>query len=140
MRIMLAIDGSRFSTRAVRYVVGHLREFGKRPTLTLVHVDPPMVERVTRYVSPHDVARIHARNAQLALRGARRMLRASKIAFRERHVVGSPGACIARAAREERSDLIVMGSHGQGVLKSMLLGSVVARTLALTHVPVLVVR
>jgi nucleotide-binding universal stress UspA family protein len=140
MNILLPVDGSSFSTRAVRYVVKHMRSFGKHSELILVHVDSPMIERLNKHVGPEDVARFHEKNSVAALRAAKRVLAQAKVLFRERHLVGEPGTCIARAAKEERSDMIVMGSHGRGALKSLLLGSVVNRTLASTRLPVLVVR
>lgn len=140
MRILLPVDGSACSARAARYVAKHLQVFGKRPTITLVHVDPPLIERITRYVGPEDLARFHDKNANAALRRARRILAAAGIPFRERHLVGDTAPCIARTVKEERSELIVMGSHGRGALKSLLLGSAVSKTLALTRVAVLVVR
>lgn len=140
MKILLPIDGSKFSTRAVRYVVRNLQTFGKRPGITLVHVDPPVLERLSKYVGPEDLARFHEKNAAAALASAKRVLSKAGIAFRERRVVGEPGDCIARVAREEGSDLITMGSHGRGALKSLLLGSAVTKTLTLSRVPVLVVR
>lgn len=140
MKILLPIDGSPPSTRAVRYVVKHLRSFGKTSRITLLHVDPPMIERVSKYVGPEGLAQFHEKNAAAALRAAKRILGKAKVAFRERHWVGDAGAGIARAAKEDNSDLIVMGSHGRGALKSLLLGSVVTKTLALSRVPVLVMR
>jgi len=140
MKILLPVDGSSYSTRAVRYVVKHMPSFGKRLSLTLVHVDPPTIERVSKYVSAEDLARLHEKNAAAALRAAKRVLFKAKISFRERHLVGDAGTSVARVAKEERSDMIVMGSHGRGALKSLLLGSVVSKTLASTRLPVLVVR
>jgi len=84
--------------------------------------------------------KVNEKNAATALASARRVLSKARIRFRERCLVGEPGDCIARVAKEEGSDLIAMGSHGRGALKSLLLGSVVTKTLALTRVPVLVVR
>ena len=140
MRILLPVDGSPCSTRAVRYVVKHFQSFGKHARLTLVHVDSPMLERVSKYVGPEDLARFHEKNAVAAMGGARRVLEKARITFWERQLVGDAAASIARTAKEERSDLIVMGSHGRGALSALLLGSVVSKTLALTRVPVLVVR
>lgn len=140
MRILLPIDGSACSTRAVRYLVKHLRTFGKNSRITLVYVDPPMIERASKYVGPEGAALFHRRNAAAALRAPKRILSKAGIAFRERHLVGEAGAGIARAAKQEKSSLIVMGSHGRGALKSLLLGSVVTKTLALSRTPVLIVR
>lgn len=74
MKILLAVDGSACSTRAVRYVVKHLRFFGKRPSITLLNLDPPLLERVTTQVSPEDIARYHEKNAKAAVGAARRVL------------------------------------------------------------------
>ena len=140
MKILVPVDGSSCSTRAVRYVVKHLRDFGKNCRVAVLYVDPPTIDRVSKYVSAEDLALLHDTSATAALRPAKRILARARVTFRERRLVGEAGAGIARAAGEERSDLIVMGSHGRGALKSLLLGSVVTRTLALSRVPVLVVR
>ena len=140
MRVLLPVDGSPCSNRAVRYAIRHLQAFGTRPAVVLVHVDSPMIERASRYVAAEDLARFHARNAAAATRAAKRLLAKAGVTCRERHLVGDAGECIARTAKEERCELIVMGSHGRGALKSLLLGSIVTRTIALTKVPVLVVR
>jgi len=53
---------------------------------------------------------------------------------------GSPAQAIVDAAKKENCGLIFMGSHGRGGLSRVFLGSVAYKTLALTHVPVLVDR
>jgi len=140
MKILLPVDGSPFSTRAARYVARHLQLFGRRPVVTLVHVDPPLLERLSDEISPDDIARFHAKNSDAAMRMPRKLLTAARVSYRELRLVGDPGTRIAKVAKEARPDLIVMGSHGRGALKSLLLGSVVSKTLAQTRVPVLVVR
>jgi len=45
---------------------------------------------------------------------------------------------IIATAREEACDLIVMGSYGRRGLSKLLLGSRVAKVLALSSVPILV--
>lgn len=57
-----------------------------------------------------------------------------------RSFVGEPAATLARLARANRVDMIVMGSHGRGAWNRLLLGSVVQRVLALSRVPLLVIR
>ena len=140
MKLLLAVDGSTCSLRAVRYVIRHLALFGKKPSITLIHLDPPMVEKVSLAISPQDIARYHERNGAAALRAASRALTRAGISHQKRMLVGQPGGAIARAAKESRCNLIVMGSHGHGALKGLLLGSVVTKVLAQTDIPVLIVR
>lgn len=140
MRILLAADGSACSLRAVRYVARHLTLFGKRPQVILLHLDPPMVEQVAVVISPEEIARYHEKNGKAALRSATRVLSAAGVSHTTRMLVGEPGGVIARTAKESRCNLIVMGSHGHGALKALVLGSVVTKVLAQTEIPVLIVR
>jgi nucleotide-binding universal stress UspA family protein len=54
--------------------------------------------------------------------------------------VGSPAAEITWFAREQKADLIVVGSHGRGAMKRLRLGSISDRVAYLAAVPVLIVR
>jgi len=53
---------------------------------------------------------------------------------------GKPHREIARIAEEENVSLIVMGHHGKGWLKNLMVGSTTERVLRTTRVPVLVVN
>lgn len=53
---------------------------------------------------------------------------------------GDPADEILKAAREHEADVIVMGSHGQGQMRELILGSVSERILHVSHLPVLIVR
>ncbi len=55
-------------------------------------------------------------------------------------VVGDEGHEIADYAQVSHADLIVIPSHGYGIIKHMLLGSVAERVVRLAHCPVLVLR
>lgn len=52
----------------------------------------------------------------------------------------SPGEAISRFAEHSGCDLIVMSSHGRRGVQRMLLGSQTAKVVALSKVPVLVIR
>ncbi len=57
----------------------------------------------------------------------------------EEVTAGRPHKAITRYADENGVDIIVMGSHGRGGVKRVLLGSVAERVLRTTRLPVLVV-
>jgi nucleotide-binding universal stress UspA family protein len=53
---------------------------------------------------------------------------------------GVPAEVILQTAEELRSDLIVMGTHGQGILADVLIGSTARRVVRQSSIPVLVIR
>ena len=53
---------------------------------------------------------------------------------------GVPHEQIARTARTQRADLVVMGTHGRTGLAKLFLGSVAGRVIAIAPCPVMTVR
>lgn len=53
---------------------------------------------------------------------------------------GDPFSAIARIARQETADLIIMATHGRTGLARLTMGSVATTTLQRAHVPVLMIR
>lgn len=140
MKILIAIDGSPFSTRAVRFVTKQWPSGPGEAALTLVHVDLPLSAHISGYLDAVAVAQFHAHNAARAIRPARRLLGALERPHDEALLVGDPAEEIVQLAGRGRFDLIAMGSHGRGALGSMFLGSVVLKVLSHSRLPVLVVR
>ena len=75
-----------------------------------------------------------------ALARARLALVSRGIKHKEVHLIGDPGATIAAYAKHEKFPLVVMGSHGQGALSSVVLGSVARKVLAMCDTPALIIR
>ena len=53
---------------------------------------------------------------------------------------GEPGPVICDVAARVGAEIVVIGSHGHGWFKRVLMGSVSTQVLASCHVPVLLVR
>ncbi len=53
---------------------------------------------------------------------------------------GAPAEVIVETAEELNCDLIVMGTHGQGAIADMLIGSTAKRVVGKSPIPVLVIR
>lgn len=58
---------------------------------------------------------------------------------RTKVVEGYPAEVILRVADEEKCDIIIMGTHGKGVISHTFLGSVAERVLRRTRKPVFVI-
>jgi nucleotide-binding universal stress UspA family protein len=80
-------------------------------------------------------ARLEAAAAELVLRGRRDEVQTSFLIWE-----GDPAESIVDAARSERADVIVVGSHGRGALGRALIGSVSDQVVRHAPCPVLVVR
>jgi nucleotide-binding universal stress UspA family protein len=140
-RVLLAVDGSESSERAVRYLIG-LRGSLRQPEqeLHLVNVQRPVSGDVSRFVPGENLKDYHAERAEKALAFARAQLGQAGIPFKEHQRVGDPPVAIAEVAQEEGCDLIVMGTRGLGTHTAGLIGSVAQGTVAAAPVPVLLVR
>ncbi|HZX78123.1 universal stress protein [Lysobacter sp.] len=140
MKILLAVDGSEISTRAVKHAIALNKALSKPLQVVLANVDEPLLQRVAVTMGAKAVERYHAENAEAMCRDARRMLKRAGIAFEEEIHVGDVPDTLLKIARKHRVDQIVMGSHGSGPFRGMFLGSVSAKVISNTSVPVTIVR
>ena len=68
------------------------------------------------------------------------MLRRARVDFLESIHVGDVPDTLLSLVKKHRADVIVMGSHGNGPIRGMFLGSVSAKVIAGSPVPVTIVR
>ncbi|HTW88175.1 MAG TPA: universal stress protein [Candidatus Binataceae bacterium] len=105
--------------------------------LILFHVVPLPVEMVGQplLVEPLSFAQDEART-RIELLAKRLGL---KVAYEVVVVIGDPAREIVRAVGEHEADLVVMATHGRTGLSHLFLGSVAARVVRDSSVPVLTV-
>lgn len=53
---------------------------------------------------------------------------------------GAPAEVIVETAKEQNCDLVVMGTHGHGIIADVLIGSTANRVVKHSQIPVLVIR
>lgn len=141
IRILLPVDGSAFTQRALDFLLGHLSWWRAMPQVDLLHVEPPVGTALARaYLSREVLDSYYNEQSEAVLTPVRSALQASGVPVAAHQLVGEPAKRIVEFALERKSNLIIMGSHGHTALGNVALGSVATKLLATCHIPVLIVR
>ena len=141
MRILVPVDGSDSAVRAVRYAISLRDKFRDPVQYDLVNVQRGITSgNVRMFVSQEEIKRFQQEEGENALRSARAALDGSGITYAAHVAVGDESQSIARYAAEHGCDLVVMGTRGMGTIANMLVGSVSARVIHLSPVPVVLVK
>jgi nucleotide-binding universal stress UspA family protein len=149
LAVGIALDGSAYGLAAIRYVMEFRELFGTQPALHLIHVVPDLSsivipglgEAPAPLYSPQQVLAAQSAAFEKTLAPARKLLAKSGLAATEICLAGNnAGDEIAAYAKKMRLDLLVMGSHGYGLFKSAVLGSVATRVAARCSTPLLLIR
>ena len=140
MKILLAVDGSDYSRKAIEFVASRETLIQSNPDVLVLNVRWPLRASPARIVGMAVVREYYEEEAERALRPARRRLLKAGLRATVRFVVGRPASEISVAADKDKVDLLVLGSHGHSALGGLLLGSVTNEVLARTKRPMLIVR
>lgn len=143
-RLLVAVDGSDTSNKALVAALELAREGGGRVLLFHAIDDLPYVSNLDLYAgSAGDVLGIVRQNGERVLREARAIAESAGVAvddvldekFGERL-----GDMVAAAATRWQADLIVLGTHGRRGFGRMVLGSGAEQIIRAAPVAVLVIR
>ena len=140
MKIVFAADGSACTKKALAFLVTHENLAGVEDELFVLNVQPPLPPSVALMVRSDAANDAHRDEANKVLDPIKLFLDRHPIRYRCEWVVGSPAAEIVEATRREQAHMIVMGTHGHGLLGRILMGSVAQRVVADCDVPVLLVK
>ena len=142
MKILLAVDGSKHSLKAVKSLIEHADWYREKPAVELVnvHLPVPRIRGMNAVVGAGQVRRYYDREGKAALSKARKLLDAARIKYSARILVGPVAETIVRQARLTRCDLIMMGTRGMSAAANLLLGSCANRVVSVSPVPVLLVK
>lgn len=127
MKIVLAADGSKFSRKALTWLLKQEWVHGRGVEILVVNV------------------RARAAPGLLGDEGTvfssvERQLKRYLIARRSVSLVGDPASEIVRFAKKEDARMIVMGTRGLTALRSVFMGSVAQAVVSTSPVPVLLVK
>lgn len=139
--ILIATDGSELAEQAVEHGVALAKSIGAKVTLvTVTGLAPGMAHPQVAAHIP-EIMRQVAKAAGHHLASAKAIAERLGIQADTVHIEKDQAyEGIIETARDRGVDLVVIGSHGWGAFKSMLLGSVSLKVLTHCTVPVLVHR
>lgn len=143
MKILVAVDDSPHSDRAVQFVARMRWPAGSRvivATVTLPDVAPAVAGADAGLPIAVEVSEEQRRHARGVVARAEGELRGAGIATESRIPIGDPRDALLRLAEDERVDLMVLGSHGRTGLAKLLLGSVSSHLVTHAACSVLVVK
>jgi len=138
MTILVPVDGSENSDRAVRHALGLLKAEGG--TLHLLNVQAPLGGGVTTFVSKADVENYHREEGEKALASGLKIAAEAGVKAEKHISVGRPGAVVAKFAKTTGATMIVMGTRGHTGIAGVILGSVAQDVIAHAETPVCLVK
>ena len=138
-RILVPVDGSERSSQAAAFAAELARSTGS--SLTLIHVlnAEGMILPGASALSSEELVAARDRGAEPAFAAARRAIGGGPELDTEA-TIGKPSMEIIRYAKDNDTDLIVMGSRGRSDVQELLLGSVSAQVIHHAPCSVTIVR
>lgn len=143
MKILIAVDDSPHSARAVRFVARMRWPAGSRVIVANVLVPaltPPSAGVESGVPLLIEVSEPQRRVAAALVAKAEAALREAGLAAESRTPTGDAREALLQLIAHERVDLVVLGSHGRTGLSKLLLGSVSSHVVTHAHCSVLVVK
>lgn len=140
MKILVPVDGSPFTKRMLAYLAAHDEWLGEAHQYTLLHVTPAVPPRAAAVLDKAVLQAHYAEESEKVFKPIRSFFGKQKLKADFVAKVGPAADTIATAATKGKFDLLMMGSHGHGLLGSLVLGSVTTRVMAQCEVPVLIIR
>jgi nucleotide-binding universal stress UspA family protein len=139
-RILLAVDGSAASARAVDYVCA-LCDALTPVEVRLLNVQMPIASgNVRRLVSQAVIEAYFHDEGLAALDAAKKALQAAGMAFKDEILIGHAGESIVNESLQRGCMRIVMGTRGRGALASVMVGSTALQVLHRSMLPVTLVK
>lgn len=143
MRILIGVDDSPHSRAAVDFV--KRMPWGSQTKVIVVSVARPVVAAYAEIPMSAAVPFVEMTESvvqahQEIAAKCEDTLKSASFATEAKVIEGDPRTALVEAARDQRADLVVVGSHGRSGIAKLILGSVASHVV--THAPcsVLVVK
>jgi nucleotide-binding universal stress UspA family protein len=138
MKILIAVDGSKPSLKALQLLVDHSDWYREPPEVELitVHLPVPAVGRVPK----SQLERYYVEEGEAKLAPAKKKLDAAGVPYKAHVLVGPVAESIVKHAKDRRCDLIYIGTRGMSAVGAAFIGSTATKVLHISETPVLLVK
>jgi nucleotide-binding universal stress UspA family protein len=140
MKILVPVDGSRYTKRMLAYLSAHDEWLGAQQVYTLLHVTPSVPPRAAAVLDKAVLAGYYEDEAEKVFKPIRTFFAKRSIQAQFVAKTGHAAEVICQTADKGRFDLVMLGSHGQSALANLVMGSVATKVVAGCQAPVLIVR
>ena len=141
MRMLIPVDGSEASLRAVDHAIAAADLYAGGLDIHLLNVQFPILSgNVRAFISEQKMEEYYHDEGSKAIGEAKRRLDAAGVSCHAHIGVGNVAETILRYARENSCEQICLSASGMGTLSGILLGSVASKLLHISEIPLLVVR
>jgi nucleotide-binding universal stress UspA family protein len=140
MKILVPVDGSSFTKRMLAYMAAHDDWLGAQHDYTLLNVQPAVPARAAAVIEKATLKGYYEAESEKVFKPIRSFFGKQGIQAQYVAKIGHAADTIAQMADKGRYELVVLGSHGQGSLLNLVMGSVATKVIAHCKVPVLLVR
>jgi nucleotide-binding universal stress UspA family protein len=141
MKILIAVDGSAYTRKALDYLLANRTMFVDGHQLVVVHVCAGISGHVARHLSKELVTDYYTEENAKVLDPVKALFAESGVSnytIDPRH--GHVAEEILKSAAAAQAGLIVLGTHGHGIFGRALMGSVATKVVAETNTTVMLVQ
>jgi nucleotide-binding universal stress UspA family protein len=141
MEILLPVDGSENSLRAVRHVIAMKEQYRDPIEVHLLNVQLPVASgAVKMFIGRQQLNDFYRDEGVVALKDARALLDQAGVSYQHHIGVGDLAGTIVSYAKEKQCRQIVIGTRGRGSFAGALLGSVTTKVIHLADMPILLIK
>lgn len=141
MKMLVAIDGSKNALRALKHAIKLAGKLSEPSSLVLVNAhDDTALRGASQFVGKDTVKGYLDDLSNSELAEAVALAEKSGVSFETRLVRGQVAQTILKAATDRDCDQIILGSKGRSALRDLLIGSVAQRVIAMSTIPVTIIK
>jgi nucleotide-binding universal stress UspA family protein len=141
LKLLLPVDGSDNALRAVKHALDSRNWYRESPEYHLLNVQSPIASgAVKMFISQQQLDAYYQEEGAMQLQPARDLLEAAGVMYHAKIIVGEIESSVRRYAKDQAMSMIVMGTRGMSAVRNMVLGSIAAKIIHSSELPVLLIK